>query len=237
LLKNGKTVPDLTKLAFDIGTWLIPLTIAIVFHEVAHGRVAKLFGDTTASDLGRLSLNPIRHVDPFGTVILPMILAVTGAPIFGWAKPVPVVPSRLRNPRWHMVLVAAAGPLSNILLATIAAIVFALFMKNAGGLGTGVAPAFLAANVQNFIAINLFLAVFNMIPLPPFDGSKVFAGFLPDGIRERFQSLDRYALLFMIFLLFVIPQVAPSANIIGRIVLPPVTWLFERIAQLAALIA
>jgi Zn-dependent protease len=237
LLKNGKTVPDLTKLAFDIGTWLIPLTIAIVFHEVAHGRVAKLFGDTTASDLGRLSLNPIRHVDPFGTVILPMILAVTGAPIFGWAKPVPVVPSRLRNPRWHMVLVAAAGPLSNILLATIAAIVFALFMKSAGGLGTGVAPAFLAANVQNFIAINLFLAVFNMIPLPPFDGSKVFAGFLPDGIRERFQSLDRYALLFMIFLLFVIPQVAPSANIIGRIVLPPVTWLFERIAQLAALIA
>jgi Zn-dependent protease len=230
-------VPDLTKLAFDIGTWLIPLTIAIVFHEVAHGRVAKLFGDPTASKLGRLSLNPIRHVDPFGTVILPMILAVTGAPIFGWAKPVPVDPSRLRNPRWHMVLVAAAGPLSNILLATIAAIVFALALKSTGGLGAGMAPQFLAQNVQNFIAINLFLAVFNMIPLPPFDGSKVFAGFLPDGIRERFQSLDRYALLFMIFLLFVIPQVAPKANIIGRIVLPPVTWLFERIAQLAALIA
>jgi Zn-dependent protease len=235
--KNGKTVPDLTKLAFDIGTWLIPLTIAIVFHEVAHGRVAKLFGDTTASDLGRLSLNPLRHVDPFGTVILPMILAVTGAPIFGWAKPVPVDPSRLRNPRWHMVLVAAAGPLSNILLATIAAIMFAFALKSAGGLGPSMVPQFLAQNVQNFIAINLFLAVFNMIPLPPFDGSKVFAGFLPDGIRERFQSLDRYALLFMIFLLFVIPQVAPKANIIGRVVLPPVTWLFERIAQLAALIA
>jgi Zn-dependent protease len=234
---NGKPVPDLTKLAFNIGTWLIPLTIAIVFHEVAHGRVAKLFGDTTASDLGRLSLNPFRHVDPFGTVILPMILAVTGAPIFGWAKPVPVVPSRLRNPRWHMVLVAAAGPLSNILLATIAAIIFAFALKSAGGLGPNMLPQFLAQNVQNFIAINLFLAVFNMIPLPPFDGSKVLAGFLPDGIRERFQSLDRYALLFMIFLLFVIPQVAPKANIIGRIVLPPVTWLFARIAQLAALIA
>jgi Zn-dependent protease len=232
---NGKTVPDLTKLVFDIGTWLIPLTIAIVFHEVAHGRTAKHFGDTTAADMGRLSLNPIRHVDPIGTVILPMVLAVTGAPIFGWAKPVPVVQSRLRNPRWHMVLVAAAGPLSNIFLAIVASIAFGLILKSTGGLGDGMAPAFIAANFQNFIAINLFLAVFNMIPLPPFDGSKVFAGFLPDGLRQRFQGLDRYAFLFILFLMFVVPQIAPQANIIGRIVLPPVQWLLERMSQIISL--
>jgi Zn-dependent protease len=232
-----QAVTDFSKLAFDIGTWLIPLTIAIVFHEVAHGRVAKLFGDNTASDLGRLSLNPIRHVDPVGTVVLPMILAVTGAPIFGWAKPVPVVPSRLRNPRWHMVLVAAAGPLSNIFLAVVGAIAFGLILKSTGGLGAGMLPAFIAANFQNFIMINLSLAVFNMIPIPPFDGSKVFAGFLPDGLRERFQSLDRYAFLFIIFLLFVIPQIAPQANILGRIVLPPVRWLLEQMSQIISLFA
>jgi Zn-dependent protease len=226
-----------TGMFYNAATWIIPLAIAIVFHEVAHGRVAKLFGDTTASDLGRLSLNPIRHVDPVGTLILPLILAISGAPIFGWAKPVPVNPSRMRNPRWHMVLVAAAGPLSNIVLATLAAIIFALALKSTGGMGPGTLPAFFAANVQNFIAINLFLAVFNMIPIPPFDGSKVLAGFLPDGLRQRFQGLDRYALLFIIFLLFVVPMIAPNANVLARIVIPPVAWLFARIGELTALIA
>ncbi len=228
---------DLSKFAFDIGTWLIPLTIAIVFHEVAHGRVAKMFGDNTASERGRLSLNPIRHVDPIGTVILPMILAISGAPVFGWAKPVPINPNRLRNPRWHMVLVAAAGPASNILLAIVAAFVFALILKATGGLGDAMGPQFIAANFQNFIVINLFLAVFNMIPIPPFDGSKVFAGFLPDGLRQRFQRLDRYAFAFIIILLFVIPQIAPDANVTGRIILPPVQWLLERVSQIIAFIA
>lgn len=225
-----------TDMIYSVATWLIPLAIAIVFHEVAHGRVAKLFGDTTAAEQGRLSLNPIRHVDPVGTIILPTVLAISGAPIFGWAKPVPIVPSRLRNPRWHMVLVAAAGPLSNIMLASIAAIMFAIVLKSTGGLGTGALPTFLAINVQNFIAINLFLAVFNMIPIPPFDGSKVFAGFLPDGLRQRFQGLDRYALLFIIFLLFVVPLIAPNANVLARIVIPPVTWLFARLGDLTAFI-
>src|SRR5919107_1478718 len=117
--------PD--NLAFQIATWLIPLIIAIVLHEISHGWVASAFGDPTAREQGRLSLNPIRHVDPIGTVGLPLLLAVTGAPVFGWAKPVPVVAKRMRNPRLHMMLVALAGPGMNLLLAMLAGIALALF--------------------------------------------------------------------------------------------------------------
>jgi Zn-dependent protease len=234
---EGQTVmTSATEMIYRVLTWLVPLAIAIVFHEVAHGRVAKYFGDPTASDLGRLSLNPIRHVDPFGTVILPMVLAVSGAPIFGWAKPVPIMQSRLRNPRWHMVLVAAAGPASNILLALLTAIVMGLTLRVAGD-GTGPILAFVAANLSNFIAINLFLAAFNMIPIPPFDGSKVVAGFLPPPLGARFQNLDRYALLFMILLLIVLPRLAPEADVIGRIVTPPVQWMYDQISAIIVAIA
>ncbi len=211
---------SLSSTLFQIATLIIPLTIAIVFHEVAHGRVAKMFGDMTASNAGRLSLNPIRHIDPFGTIILPTMLALGGAPMFGWAKPVPVRQSQLRNPRWHMVLVAAAGPASNIVLAVIAAIGFGFALK-ALGPSEGVATEFIAKNLTNFIAINLFLALFNLIPMPPFDGSKILAGFLPEPLASKFQSLDRYALVFMIGLLFVVPWLFPSARIIDRIVGPP----------------
>ncbi len=217
---------------FQIATWLVPLTIAIVFHEVAHGRVAKLFGDMTASEQGRLSLNPIRHVDPFGTVILPMLLAVTGAPVFGWAKPVPVNPNRMRKPRLHMALVAAAGPASNIILALLGGALLAAAFNISGPDQSGGVMTFIAANLINFMAINLFLAVFNMIPMPPFDGSKVLAGLLPPPLAAKFQSLDRYALAFMIILLVVIPQVAPSANVISRIVVPPVQWMLGAILTL-----
>ncbi len=220
------------KFIFDIATWLIPLTFAIVFHEVAHGRVAQIFGDQTASEQGRLSLNPLRHVDPFGTVMLPLILALTGAPIFGWAKPVPVNSARLRNPRWHMAIVAAAGPASNIVLAVLAGLVVGLVSHNATAGHPAPVITFILTNLVNFIAINLFLAVFNMIPIPPFDGSKVLAGFLPPVIAEKFRRLDRYALPFMMILLVVLPQIAPSANIIARVVVPPVTWMFSVISQL-----
>jgi Zn-dependent protease len=211
---------SVTNTLFEIAALLVPLTIAIVFHEVAHGRVAKMFGDMTASNAGRLSLNPIRHIDPFGTIILPTMLALGGAPMFGWAKPVPVRQSQLRNPRWHMVLVAAAGPASNIVLAVLTAIAFGLIVKLMPGNET-MATAFILKNLTNFIAINLFLALFNLIPMPPFDGSKILAGFLPEPLASKFQSLDRYALLFMIGLLFVVPLLFPSARIIDRIVGPP----------------
>lgn len=213
---------------FKIATWLIPLTFAIVFHEVAHGAVARMFGDMTASNAGRLSLNPIRHVDPFGTVILPMFLAITGAPMFGWAKPVPVRQSQLRNPRWHMVLVAAAGPASNIVLALLAGLALGI-ASQALPENAGLAGNFLIANLINFIAINLFLAVFNMLPLPPFDGSKVLAGFLPPTLALKWQSLDRFALIIMLVLLIGLPRISPQADVLARFVVPPVQWMFGAI--------
>lgn len=220
---------DFTKIAFEVGTWLIPLTIAIVFHEVAHGGVARLFGDMTASNAGRLSLNPIRHVDPFGTVILPMFLAITGMPPFGWARPVPVRQSQLRNPRWHMVLVAAAGPASNIVLALVAGFMLGAVSIILPNGGEGLAAKFLVANLINFIVINLFLAVFNMLPLPPFDGSKVLAGFLPQKLALKWQSLDRFALVIMLILLVGLPRISPEADVLARFVMPPVQWLFNLI--------
>ncbi len=222
---------------YGIATWLVPLAIAIVFHEIAHGRVAKLFGDNTASDAGRLSFNPLKHVDPIGTVILPMALALTNAPIFGWAKPVPVDSARLRNPRWHMVLVAAAGPASNILLALLTAVALGLMARFLPQVGGETVMLFVVKNLLNFAAINVFLALFNMIPIPPFDGSKVLAGFLPDGIRQSFQRLDRFALLFMIGFIVVIPQIFPRANLISRFVNPPANWLFTQFDGIVSFVA
>src|SRR5215212_4098863 len=153
---------------FQIAVWLVPLVIAIVFHEVAHGLVARRLGDPTAQQLGRLSLNPIRHVDPFGTVILPLILAISHAPVFGWAKPVPVDYHRLRNPRRDMVLVALAGPGMNFLLALLGAMILGATITFSDG-APGDAAMFIAKNAINFIYINIFLAVFNLLPVPPFD--------------------------------------------------------------------
>ena len=216
---------------FQALTLIVPLVIAIVFHEVAHGYVAKLLGDPTAARLGRLSLNPLRHVDLFGTVLLPGFLAMTGAPVFGWAKPVPINPRRLRNPRWHMVLVAAAGPATNIALAVLGVAAVLPLRSVLGSSEAGVGTAFLAASLGSFITINLFLAVFNMIPVPPFDGSKVLAGFLPDGLRQRFQRLDRYALPIMLILLVALPMLGPQYNVVRMLVVPPVEWLFALIGS------
>jgi Zn-dependent protease len=205
---------------FDIATWLIPLVIAIVLHEISHGWVANAFGDPTARDLGRLSPNPIRHVDPIGTVVLPLVLAVSGAPVFGWAKPVPVVAARMRNPRLHMMLVAIAGPATNLLLGLIA--VFGLAAAVAAVAPGSVPGAFLLANLENFLLINIFLAVFNMLPMPPFDGGHVVEGLLPRPLARRYAKLGKYGFLLLILLLVVVPMVWPRLNIIEWIVVPPV---------------
>jgi Zn-dependent protease len=210
--------PD--NVVFRVATWLIPLVFAIVLHEISHGWVANAFGDPTARRLGRLSLNPIRHVDPVGTIFLPLILAVSGAPVFGWAKPVPVVARRMRKPRLHMMLVALAGPGMNLLLAVLAALALALVGPPAPGQGIG--WSFLYLNLANFLIINIFLAVFNMLPIPPFDGGHVVEGLLPRPLAARYARLGRFGFPLLIFLLVLLPMLMPRANIVKWLVVPPV---------------
>lgn len=211
--------PDNT--LYQIAIWLIPLIIAIVFHEVAHGYVARLFGDHTAERQGRLTLNPIRHVDPVGTLVVPMVLALAHAPIFGWAKPVPVVAGRMRNPRRDMALVALAGPATNLVLATITALVIGIVVSwNGGGLPAGGVAGFVSYNLFNFLMINVFLAIFNLLPLPPFDGGHVVEALLPRPLAAEYAKLHRFAFPVMLFLLVVLPTIAPGANVVARVVGP-----------------
>ena len=212
---------------YEVAVWLVPLVIAIVFHEVAHGLVARQLGDPTAENKQRLTLNPIRHIDPFGTVVLPMILAISHAPVFGWAKPVPVNYRRLRNPRRDMVLVALAGPGMNLLLALFGTAILAATISISSG-ARDTTPAFIAANALNFVLINIFLAVFNLIPLPPFDGGHVVEGLLPRTLARRFRRIGRYSLLVFVLLLLVLPAISPNIDVVARIVSP----LVDRIAGL-----
>ena len=204
---------------YQIGVWLVPLVIAIVFHEVAHGLVARRLGDPTAEQMGRLSLNPIRHVDPIGTVVLPMILAISHAPIFGWAKPVPINYARLRNPRRDMVLVALAGPGMNLLLAIAGAAILAATINLSGGDRDGVG-GFLVKSAYAFVLINVFLGVFNLLPVPPFDGGHVVEGLLPPDLAREFHKIGRFSLVVLILLLLVLPAISPSADVVRRIVSP-----------------
>jgi len=212
--------PD--NIVYRAAVWIIPLVIAIVFHEVAHGWMAKWLGDPTAADQRRLSFNPLRHVDPIGTVVLPLGLAIAGAPVFGWAKPVPVVAQRLRNPRWGMVAVALAGPGMNLLLATVAAIALGVVAATTGGTSapTGLA-GFVFANLVNFLLVNVFLALFNLLPLPPFDGGHVVEGILPRRLAVEYAKLARFGFLLVILLIVVVPMALPNANIVERVVVPP----------------
>ena len=215
---------------------LIPcLVIAIVFHEVAHGWVANMLGDPTAKDLKRLSLNPLRHVDPVGTVILPGILALTGAPVFGWAKPVPVNFRRLNKPRRDMMVVAAAGPGTNLVLALIGAVLVGLLLPEDAQVGE---PLSILGNALfAFMWINLFLALFNLIPLPPFDGSHIVEGLLPDDAARAYARLRPYGLPLLFFLLLIVPWLFPGLGIVERFVLPPVEWTMEHILMVARAIA
>lgn len=213
-------------LLWNVATWLVPLIIAIVFHEVAHGWVANAFGDPTARQRGRLTFNPIKHLDPFGTVLLPMVLAVSGAPVFGWAKPVPVVAQRLRNPRYHMILVALAGPGMNLLLALVAAMLFAGLVATEP---QGLIWEFIIQNLVNFMVINVFLAIFNLIPMPPFDGGHVVEGLLPRRLAVHYAKLRRYGFPLLIILLLVVPMLFPNADIVERTIGPPVNWIIRHL--------
>jgi Zn-dependent protease len=208
-------------LPYTIAVWLIPLVVAIVFHEVAHGWVARALGDQTAARLGRLTLNPLRHVDPVGTVILPLSLAVAGAPVFGWAKPVPVVAKNMRHPRRDMVLVALAGPGTNFVLALLTAFALGgLYATSGSEMPRAGIGGFVSDSLFSFLLVNIFLGVFNLIPLPPFDGGHVVEGALPRTMVPAWQRLGRFALPIMLILLVVLPMISPSVNVVGRIISP-----------------
>ena len=203
---------------------LIPcLIIAIVFHEVAHGWVALALGDTTARDMGRLTLNPIKHVDPVGTLLVPGALALMGGPVFGWAKPVPVNARRLDNPRYGMMAVAAAGPGTNILLALVGAVVFGVIAGLASNWGVGV-PEGLMTAFGAFILINVFLALFNMLPIPPFDGSHIVGGLMPRRWAHHWQKLQAMGMLLLVVLIAA-TWAFPDARWIENTILPPVEWM------------
>ena len=209
----------------QIAALVVPLIIAIVFHEVAHGWVARALGDPTAHEMKRLSLNPLRHVDPIGTVVLPGFLALVKAPVIGWAKPVPVNQYRL-NPRFGMMAVAAAGPASNLLLGAIGAVLLGLLLRPYATLSeTGGLTAFAMANLVNFILINIFLALFNLLPLPPFDGSHIVEGLLPRDAARGYARLRPLGFPLLIVLLIALPAAIPAFDPVGWFVEPPVRWL------------
>jgi Zn-dependent protease len=186
---------------YDVSVWVLPLVIAITFHEAAHGFVAHHFGDNTAWEQGRVSFNPLRHIDPFGTLIMPAILLLSHSPfLFGYAKPVPVNFRALRHPRIDMVWVALAGPATNIALALLAAMAFHVlnFVPES-------AAQWLADNLKNALVINVILAIFNMLPIPPLDGGRVAVGLLPRVLAAPLARLEPYGMLILIGVLIVLP--------------------------------
>ncbi len=201
----------------------VPTLLAITLHEAAHAYAANMLGDTTAKDLGRMSLNPIKHIDPIGTIALPLMLKLAGSSfLFGWAKPVPVDQRRFQNPRRDMMWVALAGPLMNLFLAMVSARLFVTV--------NSLPPEFQKAAFETFkngLIINILLAVLNMLPIPPLDGGKVLIGLLPPGPAMRLAQVEKYGMLPLLVLMVALPMLG---NAIG-VSLNPVGWVVVNIAD------
>lgn len=218
-----------------ISTWALPLIIAITFHEAAHGYVAWRLGDDTAHKMGRVSFNPLKHIDLFGTIILPGILILTHAGIvFGYAKPVPVNFGRLGNPRRDMVWVAAAGPGINLALALASAALFYVTFFLPNGM-----QDWARLNLDNMILINVLLAVFNMIPLPPLDGGRVAVGLLPRALAMPLARLEPYGMLILIAILF-LPSLIGNLlgvqfSLLAWLIGPPVEFMYNLILSIVGL--
>jgi Zn-dependent protease len=213
--------------AYLVSTWILPVLVAITFHEAAHAYAAYGLGDQTAFRVGRLSLNPLKHIDPVGTVLLPGLLLLARSPfLFGYAKPVPVNFGNLRRPRRDMIIVAIAGPATNLLLATLAA--FGLRF------GHHIPPTvqdWLLRNLLNALSLNVLLAVFNMLPILPLDGGRVLLGLLPRPLASAFARLEPYGMPILIGLLFIVPllggQLGRNLDVLSWVVAAPSNALRE----------
>lgn len=190
-----------------ICVYALPILFAITVHEAAHGYVAKYFGDLTADRMGRISLNPLKHIDPFGTILLPALTVMLGGILFGWAKPVPVNFANLRNPKEDMLWVAAAGPAANLVMA----IFWALMIKLSISMPETIAyPLALMGNAG--VTINIVLMVLNLLPLPPLDGGRIAVSLLPHDLAQPFAQIERYGFIILIALLF--------TGVLGKILMP-----------------
>lgn len=226
MFKQRKNEPVLIDTIQQITLWALPVLAAIIFHEVSHGWVAYRLGDPTAARMGRLTLNPIAHIDPIGTIILPALLIISNAPfLFGYAKPVPVNFSNLRNPKRDMVWVALAGPVTNLLLAASCIAVLKVGLpliaaaadSSSSGLANFLAPVALMA--KNGVLINIVLAVFNLLPLPPLDGGRVAVGLLPEPSSSLLARAEPYGFLILIILLM--------THALDKIIGPPIDFLIN----------
>ena len=218
---------DWQGMLYTASTWVLPVLLAITLHEAAHGFVALRFGDDTALREGRVTLNPLKHVDPFGTVLLPALLILLRSPfLFGYAKPVPVNFAGLRHPRRDMVWVALAGPGMNVALAIVSSLMFHLVdWVPAGG------SRWVAENLVHSIQLNAILCVFNMLPLPPLDGGRVAVGILPNFLAFPLARLEPFGIPILLLLLFVLPllgrQIGVDLNILGPLITWPTLGLIE----------
>jgi Zn-dependent protease len=205
-------LPDITSFIIDFGIVLVALTI----HEAAHAWTADRLGDPTARQLGRISLNPIVHIDPIGTLLLPALAAYSGLPIIGWAKPVPVDISRLRHHRRDFMIVAAAGPLSNIAQAIVCALLFHVGLETLSGQGQ---PPMTLYVLRQAVATNLVLAFFNLIPIPPLDGGNVLAGLVPERAAQVIDAMRQFGFILLYLLML--------SGFLTQVIIPPARFLYE----------